>query len=503
MKILLIDPPRKYWNLFLFNTPSVALAFLSAYLESRGHQVTICDLYGLDRPWDVLEETLRREEPGLVGITCTVAASSYDSIHCAMLIKSLKPDLPVVGGGFMFTSIPEDFINSGYIDFACIGEGEITLGHLADTLEKGGDLSQVLGIARRDGDKVAINKPRPHIEDLSILPYPAWEKFEMDRYSVRPMGGEVALAITCSRGCVNSCAFCSEALLWKSTYRSFSAKWICDNLEILTGKYHKRVFIFGDNDFLYDRERLADFCDEMERRRIRAYFWIEASVASVLRNHDLLSRLRRVGGFNIQLGLETVCPEVLKEYNKPQNLEEMKKAVKLARDNGFSVTGLFIWGDWNDTIKSLRDGVRFISSHADFIAPSIINPFPGTPYHKKCRQEGRIQENNLWKYNQHHVLMPTKNLSVEEAQEVYEKTAYSLPVLLNMIYQALFSPCRPARVWAWEFIMLDLRFMIPKNRIPGGEKFENYLERKGKKMPPWTFPYPRESVVTTPRMGIV
>ena len=489
--------------MFLFNTPSIALAHLAAYLENQGNQVAICDLYGLKRPWDYLEETLKKEEPQLVGITCTVVATSYDAIHCAMMAKMVNPQVKVIGGGFMFAAIPEDFLNTGYFDYACTGEGELTFSEVAEKVKSGGGVSEVLGLAWRDGDQVKINPYRPFIPDLSILPIPAWHKFDLDRYSIRPMGGNVALALTNSRGCVNSCAFCSEALLWRSSYRSFPAEWTCENLELLTKKYHKTVFIFGDNDFLYDRERLIDFCDEMERRRIKVYFWIEASVRSVLRNHDLLPRLRKVGGFNIQMGLETVCPEVLEEYNKPQNLDQMKRAVKLARDNGFSVTGLFIWGDWHDTVKSLTDGVKFVNRQADFIAPSIINPFPGTPYHERCEEAGRIHEKNLWKYNQHHVLMPMKELSMEQAQEVYEKTAYSLPVLLNMVYQALFSPVRPARMWAWEFITLDLRFLFPKNRKPGGETFDGFIERTGRKMPPWSFPYPKKSVVTKPRLGMV
>lgn len=502
MKILLIDPPRKYWDVFLFNTPSIALAHLSGYLKAHGHNVALADLYGLDSPWKKLEEIVKREKPDLAAVTCTVAASSYDAVDCACLVKMIDPKIKTIGGGFMFTAIPSDFLQAGHFDYACIGEGEITLGELADTIEKKGDVSKVKGIAYQKEGKTVFTEPRPFVEDLNTLPMPDWSIFDMKRYSVRPMGGNVAMALTNSRGCVNSCSFCSEALLWKSVYRSFSARWTCENLEILTKDHHKTVFIFGDNDFLYDRERLEKFIKEMKRRRIRAYFWIEASVGSILKNHDLLPALREVGGFNVQVGLESVCPEVLNTYNKPQTLEEMKKAIALVREKGFSVTGLFIWGDKYDSLKSLKDGVSFINKHADFIAPSIINPFPGTPYFEKCQKEGRIKERNLWKYNQHHVLMPVGDMSVEEAAEAYENTAYSLPVLMNMFYQALFSPYRPARMWAWEFIMLDLRFLFPRYRKPGGQLFEDYLNQTGRKVPQWKFPYPRKSTVSKPRLGL-
>lgn len=503
MKILLVDPPRKFWKIFLFNTASVGLAFLAGYMRAQGHEVAIADLYGLDSSWEELETVFRREKPDVVGITCTVVASAYDAIHSAMLIKMIDPNVPIVGGGFMFTAIPEDFLRTGYFDYAVIGEGEITLGELAETLAAKGDVSKILGIAYLDGDKFVQNPHRPLIEDLNTLPMPGWDLFPMDRYNVRPMGGKTAFTLTNSRGCVNSCAFCSEALLWRSNYRSFSGKWICDNLELLINKYGKTIFIFGDNDFLYDRERLIEFIEEMEKRRIRSYFWIEASVRSILRNRDLLPHLRDVGGFNIQMGLETVDPKVLEVYNKPQNLEKMEEAIKAVKDAGISLTGLFIWGDWNDSMESLEKGVRFINGKCDFIAPSIINPFPGTPYGKMCDKEGRIKEKNLWKYNQHHVIMPMKDMTMEEAADAYEKTAYSPSVLLNMIYQALFSPYKPARIWAWEFVMLDFRFINPANRKAGGENFEDYLKRTGRTLPEWTFTYPKESVADdVPKLSV-
>jgi len=89
---------------------------------------------------------------------------------------------------------------------------------------------------------------------------------------------------------------------------------------------------------------------------------------------------------------------------------------------------------------------------------------------------------------------------MEEAQEAYEKYAYSPAVLLNMIYQSIFSPCRPARIWAWEFLLLDFNFLFRQNREPGGQLFHDYLEQTGREMPPWKFPYPLKAVIQAPEL---
>ena len=98
-----------------------------------------------------------------------------------------------------------------------IGESEQTAFELADVLEKGNlkDLEKVKGIGFIKEGKTVITSPRPAIQDLDSLPFPARHLLPMNTYfeAVKeiPSRGEIckpwAMMIT-SRGCPYTCIFC-------------------------------------------------------------------------------------------------------------------------------------------------------------------------------------------------------------------------------------------------------------------------------------------------------
>ncbi|MCD6309086.1 MAG: B12-binding domain-containing radical SAM protein [Candidatus Eremiobacteraeota bacterium] len=487
MKILLIEPPHKYWKIFKFHSASPALGALSGYLVEKGINVEVLDLNLLPDPWAVLEETIKKSRPDIAGITCTVVPHIYDALQVAALIKMLDKNIITVGGGHMFNALAEESLRAGNLDFIVIGEGEITFLELINTLAgKNTGFSKIKGLAYLSEGKFIKTEPRSLIPDLNDLPYPAWHLFPMDRYHIQPLGGKIGFGVSNSRGCYNKCSYCSETAQWGAVMRSFSGERTAEHLEILVKKYKKKVFIFGDNDFLWDRQRLIDFCREIEKRNIKAMYWIQATTKNTIANQDLFPALKKAGCFNFQLGIESITPEVLENYRKPQDLSQIEKAIKAIKANGISVTGLFMWGDWYDDRDSLRRGLKFILKNCDFWAPNIVNPFPGTDYYLMCEAEGRIKERDLRRYNQYHIIMPTSTMTMEEAQEFYDKTAFSFPVALKMIQQAIFSPFWPNRVWAREFIILDIKYnLFPWTRKIANKSFQQYLRETGRPEPPW------------------
>ena len=61
------------------------------------------------------------------------------------------------------------------IDFAIVGEGEETMAHLVAS--RGEDASSIEGLVYKDAKGMAhFTGYRPTIDDLDILPFPAYEK---------------------------------------------------------------------------------------------------------------------------------------------------------------------------------------------------------------------------------------------------------------------------------------------------------------------------------------
>ena len=65
-----------------------------------------------------------------------------------------------------------------------MGEGEVVMSNLVDALGAGDSLAKVKGVAYRDGDQVVINEREKLIKDVDAIPWPAWDLFRMDYYTM-------------------------------------------------------------------------------------------------------------------------------------------------------------------------------------------------------------------------------------------------------------------------------------------------------------------------------
>lgn len=133
-----------------------------------------------------------------------------------------------------------------HIDFAIQGEGEITFLELVEALDAKKNLSDVLGIVYRFGNKVVENKSRPLIDNLDMLPFPDRDQFEQHN------GKFQYVRLSTSRGCLGHCGFCSsfagrhqEGPRW----RGRSPKNVVDEIEMLVKKYDFHTYDFVDSTF--------------------------------------------------------------------------------------------------------------------------------------------------------------------------------------------------------------------------------------------------------------
>ena len=90
-----------------------------------------------------------------------------------------------------------------------------------------------------------------------------------------------------------------------------------DEIELLVTKYKKKAILVGDNDFLLNRKRNIEFCNEMEKRRIKIdHIWVQANPAHIIRDKDMLFRYKKVGIFMTLLGTEAATQKIVDKYHK-------------------------------------------------------------------------------------------------------------------------------------------------------------------------------------------
>src|SRR5215472_5736385 len=85
------------------------------------------------------------------------------------LLRSLKPDVKVVVGGYDPSLAPEAYAEMN-VDYIVRGEGEITFRELLHALEQRSGLEPICGLSFRNGDRWTHNPGRPvhRLEDGEI-----------------------------------------------------------------------------------------------------------------------------------------------------------------------------------------------------------------------------------------------------------------------------------------------------------------------------------------------
>ncbi|MGE5500147.1 MAG: B12-binding domain-containing radical SAM protein, partial [Syntrophothermus sp.] len=126
----------------------------------------------------------------------------------------------------------EKYLNAG-ADYVIIGEGELTLKELINTLENGGpELSAINGLAFRKQGKTIRTAGRSILKNLNELPFPAWHLVDIERYRKIWMDnhGYFSLNIATTRGCPFHCNWCAKPI-YGNRYNSRSPENVVKEIE--------------------------------------------------------------------------------------------------------------------------------------------------------------------------------------------------------------------------------------------------------------------------------
>jgi anaerobic magnesium-protoporphyrin IX monomethyl ester cyclase len=455
-KILLLDPPHKIFGALRMWMPSPGLMALAAYLESKGQTVDLLDATTFDHPWTDLKTRLKQGGYDMVGVTCSAATFHNDAISAIRLVRKILPDAVILAGGGHLSLNAERILEAvPELDYIAMGEGEETFLELIQWLEDNDKETpcDVPGLAYQQDNNLRTTPPRPLIPDLDALPMPAYHKIDLNNptYYLHGMGRR-AIGISTSRGCGDHCTYCSEAVLWNSNWRGRSGRRVVEEMQMLNRDYNKSLFVFNENSFNQNRERNESFLEHLGHSGLKCDFWFQSRVKDILRDRDLLDDFKRLGCYEVMLGVESITPETLRNYAKKQSFEEIREATSLLRSKGIMVMTNVMFGDINDTEQTLKQICDFVTKVGDFLVLTITTPLPGTRYYSQAIKEDRIEDPDFSHYDFMHPIMGNKAFSRDEILALHKKYLrryYTRPsIFLNM----LFSP-NPFKRMAYRLIM--------------------------------------------------
>jgi len=383
MRILLIQP--LYEN--NFPNPPLGLGYIASALEEEGHNVQLIDLTNKPLSDYEFERAVQEVKPELVGISLMCRALP----NVAKIVASLKRiyDIPVVLGGPQVTVMPSFTLRQTKADFAVVGEGENTVRELVHHIEKGeGDRADIDGLAFVDNDKVRVNAPRRLIQDLDLIPFPAWHLMPPKEYDLAPVLTPVEKypvgVIITTRGCPYECNYCAAPKVWGRTFRRRSPQNVVDEIELLVDDYGVKELFLSDDNFTLVRKHATDICGELMQRRIDVSWACPNGVRIDRVDRELLRTMRKAGCHLLGFGIESGSQRVLDRAKKHLDLGLVRKVVRMAKEEGITTYGFFILGLLGETTQTIRETIDFAKSlPLDRAWFNILEPYPGTEVFEK------------------------------------------------------------------------------------------------------------------------
>jgi anaerobic magnesium-protoporphyrin IX monomethyl ester cyclase len=424
--LLFVEPPRNFWFVMgEYLPPPSALLILAAYVERElpGTDIEIVDCQADRLDWSSLERYIESANPTIV-LTSGFTTNAYTCAKTCEIAKNVSEDIITIVGGIHFSFTPEESLRSfPEIDYIVRGEGEQTVIDLLRILEKKGKISEVKGISYRKNNEIIHNPPRPLIENLDTLPYPAYHLVEekLKRYHFTMMAGRNTryMILEGARGCEHHCSFCTQWSHWGSRWRTKSAKRIADEIEFLHETYGG-VFLWLTDDHMNLSARGKQLYEELRQKPCKEdiMLFFQTRTDDVAHHPDLVGKLREVGTYWIMCGVENDSEETLKEYKKGTKTSDAYATMKILNENDIFAQAMFVIGARRDTHESIERLRQFsIDLAPDIAIYTALTPFPGTVYYETAKNSGWIQDTNYSNYDMAHAIMPTESLTRKEVQE--------------------------------------------------------------------------------------
>lgn len=423
-----------------YSAPPLGLGYIAAVLREHGFRVAIVDLHIIaGQPEDIIKEC-RRRRPAIVGITA--ATPSYpNAVRVARFVKAYDTGITTVLGGSHATTLPEQCARSGVYDFVCVGEGEQPMVELCEAVLRGkGDPYQLAQLAHigangqfvhrchlGDGQvpSVTTGHPRtvsgaepyrPRMENLDVLPMPARDLLDIDRYFKKG-------AIVSARGCPIECNFCACAAIVGRTYRPHSVVYVLDEVEHVMRTYGYRFFDFHDDTFNLHKQRVFDFCQAIRERELDFEWGCFCRAAQF--TPQMAEAMAGAGCRVVQFGVEAGNDAMLKSIKKATTIRQIEEAVQAATAAGIpQIVCGFIIGHADDTEASVREtiafGLRLRQLGATRLTLSLLTPYPGTEVYLRRNELGiRLLTDEWEQFIFSRVVMETKYLSKDRLRELY------------------------------------------------------------------------------------
>ncbi len=302
------------------------------------------------------------------------------AFHMASKIKEKDPAARILAGG------PQCFpaydglgiLKNKYVDAICTGEGDLVWPKVLDHYDKCGNLQlDVPGLSYKNetGDIVENGVPET-VRDLNSVPFADYSGIDFRKY-----GNKYQVSMMTSRGCINTCAFCSERPNF-SPFRFRSAdnvyeevvqhlQDIHDNPSVSRKRNILPYISFNDSLLNGVPKELERFCDLVIRGE-QKFAWGGMALMRKELTGDLLHKMKKSGCYNLAWGLESGSQDVLDLMHKKFfDMTLARQVIKMTHEAGIYQSMSLIAGFPGETEDMFEKTKEFVAEYKNYITVSI------------------------------------------------------------------------------------------------------------------------------------
>lgn len=381
--------------------------FAAAYLRSKGHEVALFDSMLADGPEDLVPQ-LRRVQPEAVVFhednfnwlskMCLTRMREACFRMIELVRRELGPSIPVVVAGSDATDHNDLYLQRG-ADFVVLGESERTLEELFDALasHSSNRFDQIAGLCFRRNGRIVTTSPRGFIKNLDVLPLPAWDLVDIERYrqAWKRKHGYYSINLVTTRGCPFRCNWCAKPI-YGNRYNSRSPENVVQELVWLHQHVEPDHIWFADDIFGLKPGWVETFARCVRDAGLFIPYKIQARVD--LLDESVVDALKRSGCKTVWVGAESGSQRILDAMDKGTTVAQIYQATERLRRHGIEVCFFLQFGYPGETEADIALTLKMVRECLpDDIGISVSYPLPGTPFYERVRRAMGAKQN--WEHS--------------------------------------------------------------------------------------------------------
>ncbi|MCD4716777.1 MAG: B12-binding domain-containing radical SAM protein [Desulfobacterales bacterium] len=317
-------------------------------------------------PW------LKKEGPGIVGISIVFPNQLSKSFELAKIIKQQVAGAHLVIGGPQVTKLAEDLSSfpemSGLIDSMIVSNGEKPLNMLADCIKTGSSLSAVPNLIYFKEGKVIRNRVDTP-QSINELTTPEFQDLHLHRYLL----GGVILPLITSRGCYwGKCVFCTYREIHGRKTEFRKIPHVVEDMLNMKKRFGCSYIHLVDDAM--PPKRCGALSNEIVSRGLDFKWKCNARLEKAF-TPELCRLMARAGCYKVVFGLESYNQRVLDLMGKGIRVKHVKPVLKNFVGAGIKTSISCMIGFPTETAEEVEKTRRFLEENKDLYTTCVVQAF--------------------------------------------------------------------------------------------------------------------------------